>query len=389
MLRKKSILAISTTLIITNLLMLSSTVFADTATNLSVSSNVVLANQTSSLTLADMPSNLKSSIEWVWANRMVKEGSTNRKNTIFDQIYAGKGTLNYVVRWQSDKNLTLTQRKSMETMISRQINNWAKYLNGYDGWNYGNINVKVVGWACANASQILDKQPDEIIYTDTINDELNKINPSIPAALPVAPSELSRQDHFDDANYSYPGGLDKRFDMYLWGTSNFEGGAGGDWGQRVSDDYILSILDADEAHIIEHEMGHGFGLPDFYEDTDRPPGGFPTATIMWAGDSMTITDWDVWMLRYTWSQLKKDTVRFPVLPTVTIKYGDVNRDNKVNVLDYLLLNKYIKGIVKNFSSDSTLAADVNGDGYINVNDYVLLREFLCHKIRSFPVEIKS
>ena len=50
-----------------------------------------------------MPSNLKSSIEWVWNNRMVKEGSTNKRNIIFDQIFAGNGTLNYVVRWQSKK----------------------------------------------------------------------------------------------------------------------------------------------------------------------------------------------------------------------------------------------------------------------------------------------
>lgn len=99
--------------------------------------------------------------------------------------------------------------------------------------------------------------------------------------------------------------------MYLWGTTGFQGGAGGDWGQRISDDYILSTLENEEVHIIEHEMGHGFGLPDFYEEADRPTGGFPTNTIMWAGDFMTITDWDIWMLRYTWSQIAKDTERFP------------------------------------------------------------------------------
>ncbi len=69
--------------------------------------------------------------------------------------------------------------------------------------------------------------------------------------------------------------------MYLWLTSAFQGGAGGDWGQRMSEDYILAIMDNDEVHILEHEMGHGFGLPDFYEDNDRPPGGFPCHTIMW------------------------------------------------------------------------------------------------------------
>lgn len=265
-------------------------------------------------TVADMPSNYKSSIEWVWNNRIVKEGSTIRKNLIFDQIYAGKGTINYVVRWQSSKKVTLKQRQDIEAMLSRQLNNWTKHLQGYDGWPYGTIPVKVVGWAVADPTQILDKQPNEIVYTDYIIDELSNSTPGIPSKLPVAPSSLSRFDHFTNPNYNYPGGLDKRFDMYLWATSNFGGGAGGDWGQRMSDDYILSTVNNYEIEIQEHEIGHGFGLPDFYGADERPPGGFPTPTIMWAGNSSTITSWDVWLLRYTWSQVKKDTTRFPGTP---------------------------------------------------------------------------
>lgn len=199
-------------------------------------------------------------------------------------------------------------------MLGRQINNWTKHLQGYDGWPYGEIAVKVVGWAVANPAQILDKQSGEIVYTSTTVDELSKSDPRIPAALPQAPNELSRFEHFSNPNYAYPGGLDKRFDMYLWATSNFGGGAGGDWGQRMSDDYILSTVNQNEIQITEHEIGHGFGMPDFYEPQDRPPGGFPVPTIMWAGNSPTITNWDVWLLRYTWSQLKKDTSRFPLVP---------------------------------------------------------------------------
>ena len=281
-----------------------------------------MAATSSNLTLADMPASLKDSVEWVWNNRIVKERSTERKNIIFDQIFAGNGTLNYVVRWQSSKPVTLQQRKDIEIMISRQINNWTKNLIGYDGWPFKEIKVKVVGWACTDASLILDKQSDEIVYTDYVHDDLSNSNSSIPAKLPCAPSNLSRAEHFEDYNYSYPGGLDKRFDMYLWGTTNFQGGAGGDWGQRISDDYILSTVNSDEVHIIEHEIGHGFGMPDFYEDADRPPAGFPMPTIMWAGNSATITEWDVWLLRYIWSQLKQDTSRFQ-----NITVDDTNDDS--------------------------------------------------------------
>jgi len=273
---------------------------------------IAYAQTSFDLTVSDMPAYLKSSIEWVWNNRILKENSTSRQNLIFDQIYDGEGTLNYVVRWQSSKSLTLENRQRMESMLEHQINNWTQHLIGYDGWPFRHIDVKIVGWAVPDASQILDKQEDEIIYTDCTYDSLSE-GSSIPSQLPNAPASISRFDHFQDAWYEYPGGYSNRFDMYLWGTTGFQGGAGGDWGQRISDDYILSTLENEEVHIIEHEMGHGFGLPDFYEEADRPVGGFPTNTIMWAGDSMTITDWDIWMLRYTWSQIAKDTTRFPAI----------------------------------------------------------------------------
>jgi hypothetical protein len=263
------------------------------------------------LTVADMPSNYKTSIEWVYNNRMLKEGTPKWRNLIFDQIYAGKGTLNYVVRWQSSKNVTLEQRQKIETMLNRQMNEWTKHLIGYDGWPFDEVKVKVVGWACANASQILNKQANEIVYSDCIVDDMSKTDSKIPSKLPCAPDSLSRFVHYRDTNYSYPGGLDKRFDMYLWATSSFEGGHGGDWGQRMSEDYILGCLDEEQSVIVEHEIGHGFGLPDFYQANERPPEGFPDKTIMWASNSMTITNWDIWLLRYTWSQIKSDTTRFP------------------------------------------------------------------------------
>ncbi|MEN8905649.1 MAG: cellulose-binding domain-containing protein [Clostridiales bacterium] len=268
--------------------------------------------ETDDETYEDVPEEYKESIEWVWKNRILDENSVSRKNLNFDQAIDGKGTINYIVRWQSSKKVTLEQRQGIETMISRQINNWNDQLANYDGWPYEKLDVKVVGWACVNSSQLLDLQDDEIVYTDYIIDSLSNENSDIPEKLPKAPDKLSRFEHFTDNNYNYPGGFDKRFNMYLWGTTNFEGGAGGDWGQRISEDYILESIDLEEAVIIEHEIGHNYGLTDFYEEDDRPPAGFPEKTIMWAGNSSTITNWDKWMVRYVWTQLKSDTERFPI-----------------------------------------------------------------------------
>ncbi len=267
------------------------------------------------LSLDDMPTEYASPLNWVWTNRISAEKSTDRWNTIFDQIYGGNGTINYVVRWQSYKTVTLAQRQQFEVMIEDSINNWAEYLVGYDGWKYDHIDVNVVGWAVIDESVILDKQPDEIIYTnctpyDSQWDTSNG-REVIPTLLPNAPDELSRMYHFDtNIGYNYPGGLDKRFDMYLWATQGFPdiGGCGGDWGQRLSDDAYLKMLNGTNIHVFEHELGHGFGITDFYGGEGAsdgfPPGGFPEPTIMMAGNSVEITNYDGWQLRYIWSKIK-------------------------------------------------------------------------------------
>ena len=275
------------------------------------------------LTMADFPSDYTYAADWIWNNRIAAEKSTERRNTIFDQIVAGEGTINYVVRWQSYRTLTLEQRQQFEKLVSDCINGWNDWLKGWDGWKYDHIDVKIVGWAVLDKSVLQDLQPDEVVYDNLISDYDSTYDTSngvdtIPDKLPSAPSELSRFDHFADSSYSYPGGLDKRFDMYLWGTQGFPniGGCGGDWGQRLSDTAYLNMLDGSGIHVLEHEIGHGFGMTDFYggegESNGFPPGGFPGGenSLMMAGSAMKITDFDGWMLRYMWSKIKDDAGRF-------------------------------------------------------------------------------
>ena len=275
------------------------------------------------ITLADMPEEYQESAEWIWQNRCVYENSTSRRNTIFDQIDAGKGTLNFVVRWQSYKTITYEQRQQFEKLASDAVNAWNDYLKGYDGWKYDHIDVKIVGWAVLDKSCLLDLHEDEIVYDNLISDYDSQYDTSngyetIPDKLPSAPSELSRFDHFAESDYEYPGGLDQRFDMYLWATQGFPaiGGAGGDWGQRLSDDAYIAMLDGTNIHVLEHEIGHGFGITDFYGENGTnsgpPPAGFPDdgTSIMMAGSSMNITSFDGWLLRYMWSQIKDEEGRF-------------------------------------------------------------------------------
>lgn len=347
------------------------------------------------ITIDSLPSDYKESMDWIWQNRILDEKSTERWNLIFDQIVAGNGTLNYIVRWQSSTALTYEQRQKFGPMIERQINAWTDWLVGFEDWNYNHVDVNIVGWAVSDESLILDKQDDEVIYTTCTTDELHNSNSAIPELLPYAPTENSRADHFADTNYVYPG---TRFDMYLWGTTSFQGGAGGDWGQRVSDDYILSVLDSENAHVLEHEIGHGFGMTDFYEEYQCPTWPEGTSNIMVAGWAQEVTDYDGWMLRYIWDKIKDESnngvARFnlsqsgnepdntePNIPTETTSWNfDVN--------DIISLDVSIKGQAYAGVSGKYYLMDKD-DNILSQNDWIMSNSLGENGVDSFNVTVPN
>lgn len=340
-------------------------------TDISVNANAV--------TIDDFPSEYQYASDWIWQNRIEREQSTVRKNIIFDQIVAGKGTLNYVVRWQSYKPLTLEQRKGFQTMLEKCYNDWNKWLVGYENWPYEHININIVGWAVLDKSLLLDLQPDEKVYDDIISDYDSTYDTSngveeIPDKLPSAPTELSRCDHFEDPYYKYPNGYENRFDMYLWGTQGFPsiGGCGGDWGQRLSDDAYINMIDGINLHVLEHEIGHGFGMTDFYGgegDIDGfPPGGFPEgSSIMMAGSSTEITDFDGWFLRYMWSKLKDEENRFDLSPVQTTETTTVsNTTTTVTTTNKPNSNTQIINADFTFNEDNTWSFNAENAEYVEL-----------------------
>lgn len=305
----------------------------------------------------DMPGEYQYAADWIWENRIVRENSLGssgkRWNSMFDQLVDGKGTLNYVVRWHSTKTITLEQRRKLEDALDECLNAWTDWLVGYENWPYDHIDVNIVGWAVTDPSLLLDLQPDEIVYTDTVEYVIQPgESDQIPTVMANAPTEISRFDHFWDENYQYPGGLDKRFDQYVWATQGFPdyGGCGGDWGQRLSDNYYIGVAEGTSSkHVQIHEVGHCFGITDFYGGEGAsdgfPPGGFPGGgtSIMMAGSSSVITDFDGWLLRYMWTKIKDESGRFdlanaqpettepsedPTEPSTTVP-TDVDMDVKI------------------------------------------------------------
>ena len=73
------------------------------------------------------------------------------------------------------------------------------------------------------------------------------------------------------------------------------------------------------------------------------------------------------------------------LNITTLMYGDVNGDEKVNVIDANLVRRYSAKLIE-LEESQMIAADVSGDGKVNVIDANLIRRYSAKLITSFPVE---
>lgn len=224
----------------------------------------------------------------------------NFTNTILDQIMETGGTLNYCVRYESTVTMSAVQRDKLEAALERNVNEWIEKLDGVDCFPYDHVPVKVVGWAAMNRSTFgwPDGDHPGLLY---IGDDTFE---NAPQCAQACGRFFNRQ-----AGFQYPGcsgGRANHYDMSLWLTEGMNGGAGGDWGQRVGRGYFMNAIDQTTLHILSHEIGHGFGFPDYYNWSTWFPGLALPPSIMVAGAQNTVTAWDAWMFRRTWSELKAD-----------------------------------------------------------------------------------
>ncbi|CAI4213278.1 unnamed protein product [Parascedosporium putredinis] len=75
-----------------------------------------------------------------------------------------------------------------------------------------------------------------------------------------------------------------------------------DWGQQVGREYYMNNLNTENIHILLHEIGHTYGLDDFYDWTPTGVSNF----IMLAGSAAQVTEFDYWMLRNWWTELSRN-----------------------------------------------------------------------------------
>ncbi|KAF4315702.1 hypothetical protein BBO99_00009209 [Phytophthora kernoviae] len=243
-------------------------------------------------------------VDWIWENRIGPDADLTddsnwnvmtSKNWIMDHIVHNNGSLNYCIRWDSNTTLSKTVASKFQDVLTRQFKAWNHWLIDYNCWPHDEITVDVVGFAVKEAS-LLDWADDSLgtIYAGSLDSD------------GVAQCSTDCYRFYDNAAGSWSDTsacTGDVFDLSLWLKQGLEGGYGWDWGEEVNLENMLENIDEDQLQIIAHEIGHGFGLPDFYETKDMPGTNFPVC-IMEAGSSMTITPGDGWMLRRVLEHLK-------------------------------------------------------------------------------------
>ncbi len=239
------------------------------------------------------PAHLVTAIDEVWRHQEQTYNNGNLygfRNYGWDQVIANDGYLNICVRWDSTKSVSAATRDRIEDAYVANYQKWFDFLakDGarFDGWPYDTVDVKVVGWAVRDRNQLQWSDSEMPVYVGDIRED-----------APQCSESLGRFFHQDG---NYPGGVEKHYDQSLWLTDGFGGGAGGDWGQRLGTEYYLANLDNPDMFILQHEMGHTFGLDDFYDWTPTGVSQF----VMKANTSNKITEFDGWMFRDWWRHLK-------------------------------------------------------------------------------------
>lgn len=242
----------------------------------------------------DPPSSLATALEEVWNHEVsTYSDALGFMNYGYDHLMDTQANINYCVRWDSTQSVTAAQRASIETALQRSYNKWVEgALAGFDGFPYTTANVKVTGWATNNTALLEGEIADGVTVHSTADAD----------GIPQCDEACGRFFHYTDDDYSgCVGGDTTRYDVSLWLTDGMDGaGAGGDWGQRIGTTYMLENLESENIHILLHEMGHTLALDDFYDWT---PTGV-TSFIMNAGSATEVTEFDAWMARDWWRNLK-------------------------------------------------------------------------------------
>jgi hypothetical protein len=205
------------------------------------------------------PANLVVPLDEVWRHQEETYSNGNLygfHNYGWDQLMANGGYINYCVRWDSSATVTAAQRDQIHATLQKQYQKIIDTVVGFETFPYTSVPVRVVGWAVRDRAQLQWTDSSVDIYVNDIREN--------------APQCSTPCGRFFNQNGQYPncpGGAARHYDHSLWLTDGFGGGHGGDWGQRLGREYYMANLTTENMYVLLHEIGHTYGLDDFYDWT--------------------------------------------------------------------------------------------------------------------------
>jgi hypothetical protein len=224
-----------------------------------------------------------------------------RKAWNLDNVMLNEGTLSLCVRWGATSAVPAMVSQNLAPTIERWFNDWFKGLAGYGCFPYGDgIKVKVTGWAVRPGQESLLAAVDKSVPVYTETDAEGE---------PKCPDACSSFVNWDHDFSGCEGGDASHSDYWLWfnddGVPGSPGAAavGGDWGLRMPLGTFVGAFARESYNVVEHEMGHGFGMQDYYDwRGSKPAGG--SIMIVGSTQSQPPTTADHWLLRRTWKEMK-------------------------------------------------------------------------------------
>ena len=245
------------------------------------------------------PDGVSAWIDESW-NAQLGDNIRSRSAWLLDSVMKGDGHINLCVRWGATSAPSDTVKAQLASSVESWFNDWFTALGDYDCFPYGQgIAAKITGWAVkpGNESWVSELGSDIAVYTETDGD-----------GEPKCPDVCSFFENWSHEFPNCPGGEAFHTDYWIWVDDQLPGGGGagavgGDWGLRMPVATLVGSLGKSGDHIIEHEMGHGFGFQDYYDWTGSTPDGGSLMIVGSQGGGVP-TVGDTWLLRRTWSEMR-------------------------------------------------------------------------------------
>ncbi len=245
------------------------------------------------------PADVAAWVDESW-NAQLDDNIRGRSAWLFDSVMMGEGEINLCVRWGATTAPSAALKEKLGSSVQRWFNDWFTGMGDYGCFPYSDgVTVRVTGWAVRPGHEgwVSDLDDTVRIYTETDGE-----------GEPKCPDACSFFDNWDHRFPDCPGGEAAHTDYWIWLDDALPGGGaaavGGDWGLRIPLSSFEAALDRTSDGVVEHEMGHGFGLQDYYDWTgSRPAGG--SIMIVGSSSSSRPTTADLWLLRRTWAEMQQ------------------------------------------------------------------------------------